>query len=79
MCAYPWSAHALPHWKFVLRCCVKYPIINLPDQEKYDQYSNTSTSIRFHIYHIILRYTTHGRLQLTEEIFFRKCKHDSVS
>ena len=33
MCAYPHSDHALPHWKFVLRCCSKFTHINLPDQE----------------------------------------------
>ena len=34
MCPYTQSDHALPHWKCVLRCCDKYPYINLPDQEK---------------------------------------------
>ena len=33
MCTYPQSDHALPHWKFVLRCCAKFTYINLPDQE----------------------------------------------
>ena len=33
MCAYPHYDNALPHWKFVLRCCAKWPCINLPDQE----------------------------------------------
>ena len=33
MCTYPQSDHALPHWKFVLRCCAECPHINLPDQE----------------------------------------------
>ena len=41
MCAYPQSDHMLPHWKCVLRCCAKCPSINLPDQEKDYQYSNT--------------------------------------
>ena len=35
MCAYPQSDHALPHWKCVMRCCAKYPRINITDQEKY--------------------------------------------
>ena len=34
MCTYPWSDHALPHWKCVFRCCVDCPCINIPDQEK---------------------------------------------
>ena len=33
MCTYTKSDHALPHWKYVLRCCSKYTCINLPDQE----------------------------------------------
>ena len=34
MCTYPYSDHALPYWKYVLRCCAKCPFINIPDQEK---------------------------------------------
>ena len=34
MCKYPQSDHALPHWKFVLRCCADCPCINIPDQGK---------------------------------------------
>ena len=33
MCAYSQTDHALPHWKGVLRCCAKFPSINIPDQE----------------------------------------------
>ena len=62
MCAYPQSDHALPHWKFVFRCCADCPCINIPDQETYNQYSYTEPSIRFHIYHIIARCTSHGRI-----------------
>ena len=31
--AYPHLDHALPHWKFVLRCCAKFPFVNLPYKE----------------------------------------------
>ena len=34
MCAYSQSDHALPHWKYVLQCCAKYPIINIPERKK---------------------------------------------
>ena len=34
ICTYPQSEHALPHWKYVLRCCADCPCINIPDQEK---------------------------------------------
>ena len=33
MCTYPNSDNALPHWKFVLRCCADCPCVNLPNQE----------------------------------------------
>ena len=64
MCAYPQSDHALPHWKCVLRCCSYFPCINLHDQETDNQCSDKTLSIRFHIYHIIVRFTAHGRIPL---------------
>ena len=60
MCTYPWSEHALPHWKFLLRCCADCPCINLPDQETDNNSSDTTPSILFHIYHIIARCTARG-------------------
>ena len=78
MCAYPQSDRLLPHCKCVLRCCAKFPSVNLPVQEIYDQYSKTSTSIRFHIYHIIAFCTTHEK----SSIKWQKnpmCKRDSAS
>ena len=33
MCTYPKSEHALPHWKYVLRCCADCPCINISDKE----------------------------------------------
>ena len=79
ICAYSQSYHALPNWKCVLRCCAKCPGVNFPDQETDIQYSNTSPSIRFHIYHLIARCTTYVRIPLNDKIFFRKCKQDYVS
>ena len=63
----------------MLRCCNKCPRINLPDQETDDQYSNTSPSIIFHIYHLFARFTTHGRLPLTNKKICHNCKQDTVS
>ena len=72
ICAYPQSYHALPHWKCVMRYCAKYKSINTPDQETYNQYSNTSTSISFHIYHLSAHCTTHDRIPLTDKKDSRK-------
>ena len=60
MCAYLQSDHSLPHWKCVMQWCSKLPSVHLPDQETDDQYSDTSPSIRFHIYHLIALCSTHG-------------------
>ena len=79
MCAYPQSDHVLTHCKCVMRCCAKCSGINLHDQETDDQYSNTSPSICFHIYNLIARCTTHGRLPLTDKRIRCKCKHDTAS
>ena len=79
MCEYPQSDHVLPHWKCVMRCCAKCPSINIPDQEIYYQYSKSSPSIRFHIFHIIVSFTTHSRLLLTHKKICRKFKHDTAS
>ena len=64
MCEYPQYEQSLPHWKCVSRCCADCPCINLPDQEIDNHNSDTTPSIRIHIYHIIGRFTAHGRIPL---------------
>ena len=67
MCTYPHSIHALPHWKCVLQCCAKSPCINIYDQETDNQNSDTTSSIRFHIYPIIGSCTAHSRITLKDK------------
>ena len=67
ICAYPPSQHALPHWKYVLRCFYNITSICLPDQESDKHYSNISSSIRFHIYDLITQCTVNGRHPLFEK------------
>ena len=74
--SYPQSDYALPHWKCVLQCCTKFPYAIITDQETDYKYSNTSPSIQFHVYNLILECTTHGRILLNDKNFFRMCKHD---
>ena len=69
MCAYTQSDHALPHCKCVIRCCAKFTSVNITDPETDDKYLDTNTSIKFNIYHLIARCSTHGRLPLAD-IFF---------
>ena len=73
VCAYPPSQHAFPHWKCVLHCCSHFPYIDLPDQWSDRYHSNTSTSILFHIYHLIACFILHGRRPLDENIIFHLC------
>ena len=54
MCTYPPSQHVFPHYKFVLHCCYDCPCIDLPGQESYMRYSNTSPSISIHVYCLIV-------------------------
>ena len=67
MCVYLQSDHALTHWKCVLQCCSDCPCMDLPDIETDDQSSETTPSIRFHIYHIVERCTAHGIIQLKDK------------
>ena len=67
MCAHPQSDHSLPHCKCVLRYCDDCPCINLPDKETYTHNSDTTPSIRFHIYQIIECCTAHGRIPLKDK------------
>ena len=76
MCTYPQSDHALPHWKCVLRCCAEFPCINLPDQEMDNQNSDTTPSIRFHIYHIISHCTSCGTIPLKDKKMCYMCKQE---
>ena len=70
ICAYPHSDHALRHRKCGLQCCFKCPSINLPDQETDDQYSNTSSSVSFHIFHLIAHFYNTWQDSVNWQLFF---------
>ena len=71
--------YAFPHWKCMLCCCVNCPCIDIPGQESGRHHSNTSPSIRFHIYHLIARFMVHGRRQLDEKKVCHFCLQDTAS
>ena len=79
MCAYPQYDNAPPHWNCVLRCCAECPCIDLHDQEIDNQYSETTPSNRFHIYHIISCCTTYGRIPLKDKKICYMRKKESSS
>ena len=62
-----------------LRCYDNCTCINITYQEIDDQYSDTTPSIRFHIYHIIARCTTYGIIPLKDKKICRICKQESSS
>ena len=76
LCTYPQSDHALPQLKCVLRCCANCTRINLPDQETDNYYSDKKTSIRFHIYHIVGRCNSHGRIPLKDKNIYYMSKQE---
>ena len=76
MCAYPPYQHAFPYFKCVLLCCSNCPCIDLSYQESDRYRSNTYTSIRFHIYHLISHFTVHGRRPVNESKFCSLCLQD---
>ena len=47
MCTYPQSEHALPHWKYVLRCCSDCHCLNIPDQESTKKHEKNYPQIGF--------------------------------
>ena len=79
MCAYPQSDHTLPQLKCVLWCCTNCPCINHTNQEIYDQHTETTPSIRLHIYHIIWQCTDHGIITLKDKTIFYIWKQESSS
>ena len=76
MCEYPQSDHALPQCKCVFQCCTEFPCINITNQETDNQYSYTTPSIRFHIYHIIVCCAAHGRIPLKDKKICHMCKQE---
>ena len=60
-------------------CCDNCPCINIPDQETTKKHDKTTPSIRFHIYHIIGRCATHGRISLKGKNICYMCKQESLS
>ena len=79
MCEYPPYQHGFPHWKCVLYCCANYPCIDIPVQELDRHQYNTSPSIIFHIYHLILRCAVHRRRSLDENKICCWCLQDTAS
>ena len=48
----------------------------LPDQETNRKHEETTPSTRFHIYHIIVRCTDHGRIPLKDKKICYMCEQE---
>ena len=59
-----------------MRCCAECPCINIPDQETTKKHEETTPSIRFHIYHIIGRFTAHGIIPLKDKKICYMCEQE---
>ena len=59
MCPCTSEHNGLPHRKYVLCCCNKFPIIFLPSQEANEETKNMCPTIRFHVYRNVSWCTVH--------------------
>ena len=62
-----------------MRFCAEFHCINIPDQETTKKHDKPTPSIRFHVYHIIGRCTTHGRISLKDKNICYMFKQESLS
>ena len=60
MCNCTSKNHEIPHWKYVFRCCDKYPSIVLPSNEENKDTKNSCTTIRFYVYRNVSCFNVHG-------------------
>ena len=66
MCTYPYTYHEIMHWKFLFRCCEKFPSIVIPSQEANKDTTNTCPIIRFHVYRNVSHCTFYVRFPYQE-------------
>ena len=79
ICTYPSSNYALPHWIFVLRCCVQCPWIDHPSPESDKHNSTFIPRICFRVYQHITRFTVYFRLPLNENKQCQLCESSTYS
>ena len=75
----PSQHHWIPHWKYVLRCCEKFPSISIPHQEKNTYATNTCSTISCHIYRNASCYNVCGIQPYKERTICSMCSTDLIS
>ena len=66
ICAFLSSKYALPHWKFVLRCCAQCPQIDIPSTEADQNNLDLSRTKSLHVYKHIASFTMQYRSPFNE-------------
>ena len=66
MLYFPSDKNDMHHWKYLLHCCEKCPIIVILGQKLTRNEKNSCPIISFHVYRVVLWCTVHGR-RLYEE------------
>ena len=79
MCPYLSQHYGIPHWKFVLRCCEKYPGIIIPHQEKNIDAKKRYSTIHVRVDRNLLRCTVHGLCLYEEQTTCSMCSADISS
>ena len=74
MCTYPQSDHALPQWKFVLRCCFECTYINLPCQETYKNMKKQHPQLGFTFITSLNVILPNGRIPFKDKTICYICK-----
>ena len=67
MCDFPSDKHALPHWKYVLRCCSTCPGIATHNKEYHNTTKTICPTIRFFVLKVVSRCTVNGKLSFEEK------------
>ena len=78
MCLCNSQYHGLPHWKYLLQFCEKFPGISIPNQETNTDKTNTCLTIRFHVYHNVSHCTVHGIRPYEERTIYSMCCTDII-
>ena len=63
----------------MLHCCYNCPCIDLTDQASDKHYFNSSSSMSFHFFHLIARFTVHGRRPLYGKKICHLCFQDPAT
>ena len=62
MCPFPSQHHGMSHWKCVLICCKRCPILSITRLEINKDATSMCSKIRFYVYINVSHCTIHGQI-----------------